>query len=315
MSKNDSDAYEYSIGAVARMTGLTTHTIRKWEERYEAISPFRSPGGDRRYSSEQVARLTLIRELVEAGATLREVATLDTESLRRMSTEALGGPGVGLELVRVGVMGESLPTILEQHRVFLPDLQIVPLSLPLNGATDHLDAIVLEQPTMDEDIDEQLAQLREATGVACIVVVYGYARQTLAVKVSSATTACMRAPINYRELQRTVLALVSAAERSSAREAEPALRYSKSVLARVASLPSTVVCECPRHIAELIFALSDFETYSADCESRNDKDALIHAYLKQTAGHARAAFETALATVASHEDIPVDEWQAQETTP
>ncbi len=312
MSKNESDPYEYAIGAVARMTGLTTHTIRKWEERYAAITPFRSAGGDRRYSSEQVARLTLIRELVEGGAPLRDVAVLDTERLRELNTEALGSPGVGLELVRVGVLGDSLPTILDQHRVFMPELQIEPLTLEEPAQRGNFDAIVFEQPTMDETIEDQLAQLRDATGVACVVIVYGYARQTLAVKVSSATTACMRAPINYRELQRTVLALVSESERANHDLPAEKHRYSRQVLARVASLPSTVVCECPRHIAELIFALSDFENYSAECESRDDKDALIHAYLEQTAGHARVAFETALATVASHENIPVDEWQAQD---
>ena len=313
MSNEKPDVHEYSIGAVARMTGLTTHTIRKWEARYGAITPYRSAGGDRRYSSEQVARLTLIRELVEAGAPLREVAALDTESLRQMSTDALGGAGVGVDLVRVGVLGDSLPTILEQHQAFMPELRIEALSLDSETqAGRSFSAIVVEQPTMDESVDEHLQQLRDATGVECIVIVYGYARQTLAVKMSSATTACMRAPINYRELQRTVLALVRNSEQHLPADAAPEQRYSRHVLARVASLPSTVVCECPRHIAELIFALGDFETYSADCESRNDKDALIHAYLKQTAAHARAAFEAALTTVASHENIPIEDWQGQE---
>ena len=56
-----------SIGAVARLTGLTTHSLRKWEDRYQVVTPLRSDGGDRRYTSVQVARLTLLKELVDCS--------------------------------------------------------------------------------------------------------------------------------------------------------------------------------------------------------------------------------------------------------
>src|SRR5437867_3913476 len=39
-----SDQPVYSIGAVAKMLGMPTSTLRAWEERYGMVAPFRSPG-------------------------------------------------------------------------------------------------------------------------------------------------------------------------------------------------------------------------------------------------------------------------------
>ena len=117
-------------------------------------------------------------------------------------------------------------------------------------------------------------------------------------------------PVNYRELQRTVLSLLPAQSDTTSFMQPSPNRYAKEVLARVTTMSPTIACECPRHVAELIFALSDFETYSANCEDKNPLDAAVHNYLKLTAAQARQAFEQALATVAAHEEIPVEAWQA-----
>ena len=57
----------YSIGAVARMLDLPTATIRNWEERYGAIVPERSAGGQRLYSRDQVERLRYVASQVASG--------------------------------------------------------------------------------------------------------------------------------------------------------------------------------------------------------------------------------------------------------
>jgi DNA-binding transcriptional MerR regulator len=64
----------YPLGAVVRLTGLGEHTIRAWERRYGAVSPERTPGGTRRYSAEDVARLRLLRQGVEAGHRISDLA-------------------------------------------------------------------------------------------------------------------------------------------------------------------------------------------------------------------------------------------------
>ena len=57
----------YSIGAVARMLGVPTQTLRAWEDRYQQIVPARSSGGQRLYSRDQVDQLSFIRNQIDQG--------------------------------------------------------------------------------------------------------------------------------------------------------------------------------------------------------------------------------------------------------
>jgi len=68
----------YRIGAVARLTGITPDTLRIWERRYAAVSPQRSPQGGRLYSAGDLERLRLMKQLVDAGDAIGEVAGLET---------------------------------------------------------------------------------------------------------------------------------------------------------------------------------------------------------------------------------------------
>ena len=70
------DEAPHSIGDVSRLTGLGIATLRAWETRYAVVSPHRSGNGIRRYDDEQVARLTRMRELVDAGIPPRRAAAM-----------------------------------------------------------------------------------------------------------------------------------------------------------------------------------------------------------------------------------------------
>jgi DNA-binding transcriptional MerR regulator len=73
----------WRIGEVAKLTGVTTRTLRYWEE-VELLRPstYRQ-SGERLYSPADVARVTRIRNLQELlGFSLAEVrAVLDTEDI------------------------------------------------------------------------------------------------------------------------------------------------------------------------------------------------------------------------------------------
>jgi hypothetical protein len=66
-----------------------------------------------------------------------------------------------------------------------------------------------------------------------------------------------------------------------------------NTLARLATISSTVQCESPRLLAELLTSLAAFEQSSADCESRSIKDAALPAHLNATASRARHMIEIA----------------------
>ena len=64
------------IGAVGARTGLSSHVIRVWERRYDAVTPHRTPGGTRMYDVRHVERLKLRAELTESGYAISAIAGL-----------------------------------------------------------------------------------------------------------------------------------------------------------------------------------------------------------------------------------------------
>ena len=71
----------YTIRYVSQRTGLTSHVIRAWEKRYEAVVPHRSPKNRRLYSEEDVQRLQLLKNATDAGHSISQVAQLDSKEL------------------------------------------------------------------------------------------------------------------------------------------------------------------------------------------------------------------------------------------
>lgn len=72
----------YSLGAVSRLTGLSSHVLRAWERRYQAVSPLRTAGGTRRYRESDVARLRLLAAATRAGHRIGDIAGLSEAELR-----------------------------------------------------------------------------------------------------------------------------------------------------------------------------------------------------------------------------------------
>jgi DNA-binding transcriptional MerR regulator len=71
----------YSIGAVARMLGLSASTLRAWEDRYEVVIPLRSEGAQRLYSRSQVEQLRYLKAQIEAGVSAADAHRLLSQEL------------------------------------------------------------------------------------------------------------------------------------------------------------------------------------------------------------------------------------------
>lgn len=72
----------FPVRVAARMTGLTPELLRAWERRYAAVEPLRTEGGTRRYTAHHLQRLQLLRQAVDAGHRISDVARMDLDSLR-----------------------------------------------------------------------------------------------------------------------------------------------------------------------------------------------------------------------------------------
>jgi DNA-binding transcriptional MerR regulator len=105
----------WRIGEVAKLTGVTTRTLRYWEE-LELLQPssYRT-SGERLYSPTDVARVTRIRNLQELlGFSLAEVRTVlsteDVDVLDRVRIEIKGGdlsPSRHRELLDEGIVAND----------------------------------------------------------------------------------------------------------------------------------------------------------------------------------------------------------------
>ncbi len=92
MTRRSAPAAAYSLGAVVHLTGLSAHAIRAWERRYGAVRPRRSPGGSRRFSDAEVARLLQLRAATEAGHRISDLALLGDAALERLVARSAPPP-------------------------------------------------------------------------------------------------------------------------------------------------------------------------------------------------------------------------------
>lgn len=70
------------------MTGLSADVVRVWERRYGVIHPLRSNGGSRLYSDADIARLRKLRQAVELGYAIGQVANLPEAELETLSVKS-----------------------------------------------------------------------------------------------------------------------------------------------------------------------------------------------------------------------------------
>ena len=295
----------YAIGAVSRLLGLSTHALRKWEIRHGAVAPARSEGGDRRYSRDDLERLTKLKELVDAGHPIGTIARLSGAEL----DELLGRRPVepGGDAVRIAVLGGRLWQALQEAQEKLRSITIVGHFENADEALGiEADAIVADIPSLTENTRLELQAIRKHTAIDRLVIVYRYGSISLAESLSDDRTALFARPVNYRELQRALRSIVADPYVQRPAIGLPQHKFTRKVLTDVAMMAPALACECPRHVAQIIIDLSDFEAYSAECEQTKPEDAVVHAMLRRTAATSRSLFEDALIELADYEGIDLE---------
>lgn len=80
---------KFSISDLARYSGIKAHTIRVWEQRYQALSPYRSEGNTRYYADDQLRRLLNIAGLIKLGYKISELGGLSDDELFNYSEKFL----------------------------------------------------------------------------------------------------------------------------------------------------------------------------------------------------------------------------------
>ena len=139
---------EHPVQAVCRMTGLSPDVLRIWERRYEAVTPQRSPGGQRVYSDGEVSRLRMLAHLVARGHRIGQLARRSDEDLSALlAMHPTAGPtDAGPDPLATQVLAECLQAASGLDAAALDAaLQRASALLGLSRAVDEVHAPFLRE--------------------------------------------------------------------------------------------------------------------------------------------------------------------------
>jgi DNA-binding transcriptional MerR regulator len=317
----------YGIGTAARLTGLTVHTIRVWERRYEAVVPERSEGGRRRYSVRQVERLGLLKQLTDLGESIGSIASLDDDGLRQRLCTCRNQAEVMRSAVmpplRVAVLSGAADRLLERLAAQVGDLTCVTATADLGELMADLkssrpNVLLLEYPAIDTRARDEILTISAAGHGALCVVLYRFAPSARLGELEDADIVTIRGPADDADLIRALIVAPTIPAPEQPTSATPSFpsepgeliimqrRFSDAQLDRLARVTTSVDCECPWHLVDLIRSLTAFEVYSARCESESPQDAELHAYLHAQTSRARALIEESMVRLMEVEGIETD---------
>ncbi len=324
----------YRSGAAARLSGVPVETLRVWERRYGVTNPVRSEQGQRQYSFEDVRRLGLIKQLVDAGNAISAVAKLSLDELLAMQHSAVAA-GVDTQLaemleqktLRIALVGAHLRHGLISRGEESAQMVLVQTANNLHQAPVQLKDVVVDVLVIElgeiaapEEQLQMIRQAQQACSARAVLVLYRFASSDAIRRLRLAGNQVARIPGDAGEvasLCRVALARSQVQVQTRHRRVMgsprprphfapqeiPARLMDEDMLAVIARSATSIHCECPRHLVDLLQTLWSFEQYSAQCENRNADDAALHRDLHYTAAQARASLEQALLRVAEAEGI------------
>jgi DNA-binding transcriptional MerR regulator len=298
-------------GTAARLAGVPVATLRVWERRHQVVAAPKTDTGQRLYSMHDVQRLRLLRQLSERGHGIGTIAGLALDQLLALAAEAAPHPAAAPRRLvvigrtaaqRIASLSSAAPAVVHE------DLNAAE-SLTVPG--ERADLLLVCLPSLQPDTGARILALADRLQAGSTVVLYAFGAAPALEPLLAAGATVRRDPVSSRELARLIAAPLLAQPPSPTSPAAARLnisprRFNDESLTRLADLPSTVTCECPRHVAELVMQLAHFERYSADCLSRTPADADLHRHLSELAGAARTLFEDALDRVMIEDGIVLE---------
>ena len=321
----------FRSGSVARMVQMPVATLRIWEQRYQAVRPATARSGHRLYSSADVQRVTLLRDLTTQGHAIGSIAALDSAQLQALTRQHAGDSAPGVTsaarptgALRLVVVGHALAARLQRPAV----AQQLGTPAKVLAAFDSLaqatrdasgsacDLLLWHVPGVQAGVPPELKAAQDAWQASKLAVVYRFAGAAAKAAFADVGACLLREPPDDAALGAWLASLQATQSTTRSGPAEEnrlllgmpvaARRYDDAALGAIAGLSSSLACECPRHVAELLMQLASFEAFSASCIHNNAADAELHACLQQMAGASRALFESALERVAQHEGFVLE---------
>ena len=314
-------------------------TLRIWEQRYQAVRPSTAASGHRLYSPADVERATLLRRLTAQGHAIGMLASLETEQMREMMRAPEVPQANWLEAhlqssIKIVVVGQSLASRVQRLFYLKPfglKVQLVgvfnnlaaSISAKAAGQSDDqtADMLILEAGSLQTGIHKELIEAQDAWRASSAAVLYRFSSAAARAELTNLGVEVLSEPSDDKSLRQWLATLqkndAQHIKAADVRHSTPPVSvnlneqpvspplFDDTALTEFAGLSTTVACECPSHLAELLLQVSSFEKYSSECANRSAADARLHAYLQHVAGSARMLFEKALEQVAIAEGLPL----------
>lgn len=139
------------IGKMAELVGVSERTVRYYEEVGLLTPTAHSPGGCRRYGTDDVARVSHIRELQEVmGYSLEEIQRI-LAARDRLASIRTEWQGAAERDEQVALLGEAMSTLEEFRR-------------RVRAKADRLQRILAELDATAERYQAVAEELRETAG-------------------------------------------------------------------------------------------------------------------------------------------------------
>lgn len=99
----------YKLSTLAKLTGLGVQAIRNWERRYNLLVPQRTEGGHRLYTERDLTTLLRIRELLDQGQSIGEIAAV-AKQINAVPVGVIGDGGAANTSGAASAANAQLPT-------------------------------------------------------------------------------------------------------------------------------------------------------------------------------------------------------------
>jgi DNA-binding transcriptional MerR regulator len=313
----------HKIGAVSSLSGVPTPTLRVWELRYETFEPQKTESKHRLYTDDDVLKATILKRLTEQGHAISNIAKLSTTALNNLlqqqqeTNQRKASADLKGQTVSIAVIGLPLAAKIESKKfTFSFNNQVIRITDIFSTLQQALEAKFQKNPqillihtnSLHAGVQVDIHRLAQINNALQIIVLYNYGQEPIIESMKHCGMIVRREPISDSDLADLINSVLLINNESSPWNLTtgmmiPPRKYDDIELMRVASISTDVLCECPKHVSEIITQLASFEQYSHECLNKSTEDAHLHAYLSSVSGSARALFESALEMVAKHEGI------------
>jgi DNA-binding transcriptional MerR regulator len=310
----------YSIGVVARLTGLTTHTLRMWERRYGLGASKRTKTGQREFTKVDLDHLKLIKLLIDDGLRIGDIAKLPKKTLSALNikSDLKADSQLDYEPISTTIIGRSLSNYFTSHSKRYPklnmDMSRLTIDTWLQKESAKTDARVFFLE-IDRIIKTHIKPLKQLSlDNKSVVIAYKLASHQDIEELKSSGITMLQGELNSGkidpevkksvELQTTKTLLKRSTEQFNLGLPLQKPRYfDESELENAANMKNILDCECPNHISEIIKKLNEFENYSQQCDADNWNQAATHACIYAYTSQARSLMEQALMAVINEQEL------------